>query len=184
MRKVGDGGGGVVSNRGRWAIFSLFSFVFHSCSAFPFLSFLTLFCVFFLVLSSPSQDNPPLFPSALPCFFLSFSFFFLFFPPIFPSLFCLFFLFFFPSVFFSGGIYRGSGSGIDPIPVLSLCMGVRPSCPIMVPGEVANEGVACRARLLDFHHPLVFHHKEVWVALGFDSVCASGGGSEMGRNKR
>ena len=54
------------------------------------------------------------------------------------------------------GIYRGRGSENDPAPFQSLRMGS--TCPIMVPAEVANGGVAYRAQLPGF-----FHHEEVWV---------------------
>jgi hypothetical protein len=109
--------------------FSLFSSVFHSCSAFPFLSFLSPFYVFFLALLSPSQDNLPLFPSAPLHFFLSFSFFSIFFFVVFPpSLFCS------VRVVFIGA----GGAGLTLTLSHHSTWGARPPCPTPVLGKVAN----------------------------------------------
>lgn len=184
MRKVGGGGGGVVSNRGRWAIFFplflCFSFLF--CISFSFFSY-TLLCFLFSSLVPFSRQSSLV--SFCPPLFLSLIFFFFSFFPSYLSLSLLSFFFcFFSLVCSFRAVFIGAaGAGLTLSLSYHCAWGVRPSCPIMVPGEVANEGVACRARLLDFHHPLVFHHKEVWVALGFDSVCASGGGAKWEETK-
>jgi len=100
--------------------------------SFSFLLFHSPVSLFRFLLFS-SSSTPPLSFSSLP-----YSSFFFFRWSSLPSSLC------------SGNIYRGRGSVINPAPSHHFTWGVRSSCSVTTLGEVANGGVACRARLLCF----------------------------------